>query len=89
MNRCKHQDLKSVTATESVSADIKTSRKEEEGKSEYISGKSQKSLCSIPGCDFISSGVKKETEMQDHFRIEHTDSELTDNSRFHLFFLKK
>ena len=73
---CKHRDSKSVSTTETVSADIKRSIKEE---SEDVSGKSQKSLCNIPGCDFISLGVK-ETEMHDHFRIDHTDSEMTENS---------
>ena len=136
---CKHKDLKSVTSTEIVSLDKKTSSKEEvetsekpqkslfgisgsdfissaaketemqdnvqidhadsefhfisseSGKqkevehtenidhTENISGKPQKSLCSIPGCDFISNG-SKEREMQDHFQTVHTDSEFTEDS---------
>ena len=75
---CKNRDSLSVPTTETVSADIKRSIKDER-KSEDVSGKSQKRLCNIPGCDFISLGLK-ETEMQDHFRIEHTDSEMTENS---------
>ena len=77
--RCKHRDSKSAATTESVSVDTKTSSKEE-GEIEHVSGTSQKRLCNIPGCDFISSG-EKETEIQNHFRIKHcTDSELTENS---------
>ena len=78
VKRSKHQNSKSVTTTESVSADIKTPGIEE-SKSENVGGKFEKSLCSIPGCDFISNGVD-ETEIQDHFRIGHQDSELTENS---------
>ena len=73
MKRQKH-----VTTTELVSADKKTPRKEEV-RSELVSGKPQKSLCSISGCDFILDGLDK-AEMQNHFRVDHTDSELTENS---------
>ena len=63
-----------------MSGDINTSsKKEEEGKSEHSSGKSEKSLCSIPGCDFIFYGVD-EAHKQDHFLTSHRDSELTENS---------
>ena len=68
MKRCKQKDLKSVTPTEIVSLDKKTARKEEG----VSSGKPQKSLFSISGCGFISSDAK-ETEMQDHVQIGHTE----------------
>ena len=78
LKRNKHQDSKSVTTPDPVSMDKETSDRDER-KSENIGGKSAKSLCSIPGCDFISNGGNEE-EMQDHFRIDHKHSELRENS---------
>ena len=48
-------------------------------KSDHVSGKPLKSLCNISVCDFISHGVD-EAELQNHFCIDHTDLELTENS---------
>ena len=44
-----------------------------------IKKKSQKSLCSIPGCDFICFG-ENETEQKNHFRVDHSDLEFTESS---------
>ena len=75
MNKCKLQDSESVATIESVSGDIMETSSREGDKSE----ESEKSLCNIPGCDFISFGGN-EVERRDHFQVEHRDSELRENS---------
>ena len=71
LKRCKLKNSESATTKESVD-EKKPSRKEADGKG-------QKSLCSIPGCDFTCYG-ESDAERKDHFRIDHKESEFTVNS---------
>ena len=69
MKRCKDSVAKLVSGY------INTSSREKDTSEQA----GEKSLCNIPGWDFISRRVN-EGESRDHFRIDHKDSELTENS---------
>ena len=73
LKRCKLSNSESATTKESLSVDGNTPIRKEAG------GKCQKSLCSIPGCDFISYR-EDDTARKDHFRIDHRETEFTENS---------
>ena len=49
--------------------------KSEESKNGHVGGKSEKSLCNIPVCDFISNGVN-ESEKLIFFLVDHEGSKL-------------
>ena len=72
LKQCKLSNSGFVTTKELLSVDEKKPSKKGDGKC-------QKSLCSIPGCDFTSSG-ENDTKRKDHFRIDHRESEFTENS---------
>ena len=75
--KCKHLNSPSFTNSNPSFTDIEVSGKDIESGSE--SEKSQKILCNISGCAFISHG-RDEAKMEEHFHYNHKGEELTQDS---------
>ena len=76
--RCKHANSSYVENSKSFTADKGLSNKDKEA---VKSVKSQKVLCNISGCDFITDGSGQgQSKLEDHFHNRHKDKELSKDS---------
>ena len=79
--KCKHLNCTSFQGSKLSLADNGLSNKDKEVMIEPKSDKSQKVLCNISGCDFISDGAGQgQSKLEDHFRNRHKDKELSKDS---------
>ena len=81
--RCKHANSSYVENSKSFTAYKGLSNKDKEVVIGPKSEKSQKVLCNISGCDFITDGAGRgqgKSKLEDHFRNRHKDKELSKDS---------
>ena len=76
--RCKYLESTSGTNSESNCFNNVISSHVDKDRSEPKCKKSRRSLCNIPGCDFVSYGLNK-SERQDHFNTAHKGTELAED----------
>ena len=75
--RCKYVKPTNGTNSESNCSNNAISSHVDNDKSKLECENSLRSLCNIPGCDFVSYGFNK-SEKQDHFNNAHKGTELTE-----------
>ena len=79
--RCKHANSSYVENSKLFTADKGLSNKDKEVVIGPKSEKSQKVLCNIFGCDFITDGAGQgQSKLEDHFHNCHKDKELSKDS---------
>ena len=76
--RCKYVKPTDGTNSESNCSNNAISSHVDNDKSKLECEKSLRSLCNIPGCDFVSYGFNK-SERQDHFNTAHNGTEVAED----------
>ena len=77
--KCKHLNSPTLTNSKPSFIDNEVSGKDSESEIKSEGEKSQKILCKISGCAFISHG-RDEAKMEEHFQNNRKGKELTKNS---------